>query len=100
MKDLKETKDLMVSSNYQDRFIAEYWQLKIRYEKLKNMCDKWDSGKLDFTPTCQRFIYDAQLTYMESYMHILQKRAELEKIDLLKGEKENEEHYKTTIKMD
>ncbi len=87
MKELKETKDLMVSSNYQDRFIAEYWQLKIRYEKLKDICDKWDNGKLDFTPVCQRFIYDAQLAYMESYMHILQRRAELEKIDLLKGGK-------------
>lgn len=25
----------MESDNYQERFIAEYWQTKIRYERLK-----------------------------------------------------------------
>ena len=34
--DLKQTTDLMLSQDYKERFIAEYWQTKIRYEKLKH----------------------------------------------------------------
>ena len=41
---LEETKDLMCSPNYKERFKAEYYQLKIRYEKLKAMCEKWEKG--------------------------------------------------------
>jgi hypothetical protein len=33
--ELKETVELMNSENYKERFIAEYHQVKIRYEKLK-----------------------------------------------------------------
>lgn len=32
MKDLKDTVELMTSSDYKDRFRAEYWQTKIRAE--------------------------------------------------------------------
>ena len=39
---LEETKDLMCSPDYKERFNAEYYQLKIRYDKLKTMCEKWD----------------------------------------------------------
>lgn len=38
--ELKETIELMCSENYKERFIAEYHQVKIRYEKLKNFCNK------------------------------------------------------------
>ena len=43
--ELKDTATLMVSSNYKERFKAEYYQLKIRLEKLKCMLQKWDNGK-------------------------------------------------------
>ena len=33
--ELKDTVGMMSSSDYRDRFKAEYYQLKIRYEKLK-----------------------------------------------------------------
>lgn len=33
---LADTVDLMNSEDYRDRFVAEYIQLKIRYEKLKD----------------------------------------------------------------
>ena len=32
---LNETVDMMCSQDYKERFVAEYWQTKIRYEKLK-----------------------------------------------------------------
>ena len=43
--ELKDTATLMVSSEYKERFKAEYYQLKIRLEKLKCMLQKWDNGK-------------------------------------------------------
>ena len=43
--ELKDTATLMVSSNYKERFKAEYYQLKIRLEKLKCMLQKWDNSK-------------------------------------------------------
>ena len=35
--ELKDTATLMVNSDYKERFKAEYYQLKIRLEKLKCM---------------------------------------------------------------
>ena len=49
---LKDTAKLMVSDDYKDRFRAEYFQLKIRYDKLCAMLNKWDAGTLEFAPTC------------------------------------------------
>ena len=43
MKELKETIELMTSKDYKERFIAEYWQTKIRYEKLKNFCNEYEA---------------------------------------------------------
>lgn len=37
MNELKDTIELMNSSDYKDRFKAEYYQLKIRYTKLHAM---------------------------------------------------------------
>ena len=79
---LEETKDLMCSPDYKERFKAEYYQLKIRYEKLKAMCKKWDKGELDFTPTCPIWIYSIQLRAMQDYLSILEARAEIEGVEL------------------
>lgn len=80
--ELKQTVSLMLSSDYKERFIAEYLQVKIRYEKLLAMCNKWDEGKLEFTPTCSRSLYADQLGYMQAYMSLLEERAKLEGVDL------------------
>lgn len=82
MKELKDTVDGMLSSDYKERFKAEYHQLEIRYNKLDSMVNKWDEGKLDFTPTCPREIYDIQLDSMYEYLKVLQKRAIIENIEL------------------
>lgn len=80
--ELLDTVQLMLSNDYKDRFRGEYFQTKIRYDKLKAMCDKWDNGELDFEPTCDRMIYTTQLIAMESYLGMLSKRAKIEGIDL------------------
>lgn len=82
MKELNETVGAMLSPDYKDRFIAEYYQLKIRHDKLVNMCKLWDEGKLSFTPTCPRSLYNDQLEGMEIYLAVLKERAKLEDIVL------------------
>lgn len=82
MLELKDTVKLMNSGDYKDRFIAEYLQLEIRTRKLKAMLDKWNEGKLPFTPTCPYHFLAAQLQVMEDLLTILKARAKLEEIDL------------------
>lgn len=79
---LEDTVDMMISSDYKERFKAEYYQLVIRYGGLKNMIKKWDNGTLSFTPTCHRNIYDMQLKAMEDYLNVLKARAIKEGVDL------------------
>ena len=81
-EELATTAELMVSSDYKRRFIAEYIQLKNRYEGLKNMIRKWDNDELNFTPTCPREIYDVQLAAMQKYLGVLVERAEMENVDI------------------
>ena len=82
MKELKDTIILMNSSDYKDRFKAEYYQVKIRYNKLQDMINKWDNGLLNFTPTCPREIYNDQLKSMFNYLSILESRAIIENINI------------------
>lgn len=82
MKELKETIEFMTSADYKERFKAEYEQVKIRFEKLKAMLDKWDNGTLEFTPTCNRCIYNFQIKAMGEYIACLETRAILENIVL------------------
>lgn len=83
---LKDTAKLMVSDDYKDRFRAEYFQLKIRYDKLCAMLNKWDAGTLEFAPTCPRNLYDGQMRAMRWYLCVLENRARLEGVDLKGGE--------------
>ena len=80
--ELKDTVELMTSDDYKERFIAEYCQVKIRYGKLKYMLERWDSGLLDFTPTCPRSTYDMQIRAMSDYIAVLEARAVMEGITL------------------
>lgn len=78
--ELKDTVELMNSSDYRDRFLGEYYQNKIRMDKLQMMLDKWDAGQLNFTPTCPRETYDFQIGYMRKLNAILIIRAKMEGI--------------------
>lgn len=82
MEDLKDTIEMMCSSDYKERFIAEWLQTRIRYKNLYKMYIKFRDGKLDFRPNCPLTIFEAQLETMERYLHILEDRAWIEKIDL------------------
>lgn len=82
IKTLKDTVELMNSSDYRERFIAEYQQVVIRYKGLRNMLDKWDRGELEFKPTCPRSTYNMQIKAMTDYIAILEARAVMEGIYL------------------
>ena len=79
---LSQTVDMMTSSDYKERFKAEYAQVVIRYKKLKNILDKWDKNELTFTPTCPRSTYNIQIKAMTDYIAILEARAVMENIIL------------------
>ena len=80
--ELKDTISLMTSEDYKNRFKAEYIQNVVRYKKLKSMLDKWDNGKLDFSPTCPRSTYNIQVKAMTDYIAVLEARAVMENIAL------------------
>lgn len=82
MKELNETIEMMNSADYKERFCAEYWQTKIRYEKLHRMTIRYEAGTLDFNPDCPLALLKEQKAAMGNYLHALEVRAEIEKIDL------------------
>lgn len=88
--ELKETVELMNSEDYKDRFIAEYKQTNIRYEKLKNFCNKIEVeamlGKEVTKHDCPLELLIEQQRYMRLYLSVLEKRALIENVELKKGE--------------
>lgn len=77
-RELAATRNMMISSDYKERFRAEYIQLRNRLLGLKRMLRNWDEGKLNFTPTCPRSIYEVQVENMEGYLNVLERRASIE----------------------
>lgn len=73
---------MMVSFDYKDRFMAEYWQTKHRYNRLHEMLVKADAGTLDFTPTCPLDLLREQKAAMGKYLYALEVRAQIEGINL------------------
>lgn len=82
MIDLKDTIELMTSEDFKDRFKAEYYQTKIRYDKLHKMVVKMEAGTLEFEPTCGIDLFKEQLANMGKYLYVLEIRAQIEGIEL------------------
>lgn len=84
--ELKETVELMNSKDYKERFVAEYHQVKIRYEKLKNFCNKIEVetmlGKEVTKHDCPLELLREQQKYMGLYLSVLEKRALIENVEL------------------
>ncbi len=89
---LVDTIPLMESEDYKERFKAEYYQLTIRIEGLKQMLDKYKNGTLKFTPTCSYALLSKQLKTMEAYAACLEVRATTERIDLIGGRRQDTWH--------
>lgn len=80
--ELRDTIEMMNSGDYKERFKAEYYQVVIRYQKLKSMLDKWDNDQLEFMPTCPRSTYNMQIAAMTDYIAVLEARAVMEGVEL------------------
>lgn len=84
--ELKDTVKGMMSADYKERMAAEYWQTRIRYEKLKNFCNKIEAaetaGRKPPKHDCPVSLLREQQRKMGEYLHILEVRAEMEGIEL------------------
>ena len=86
MYEYKDTVDLMLSDDYKLRFMAEYAQTKIRYEKLKAFANKievaqmmgWEEPEHD----CPVELLREQQKHMGAYLACLEKRAIIEDVAL------------------
>lgn len=90
---LEQTVDLMNSKDYKERFVAEYWQTKIRYEKLKTFNTKIEAAQRtnynierkrveEPKHDCPSDLLRDQQRIMGEYLHILEVRAVIEDVDL------------------
>lgn len=95
---LVNTVPYMLSDNYQERFIAEYWQTKERYERLKSFCNKIEAHQLtksaisngelksvvpDSVPhDCPLTLLRQQQRAMGEYLYALEIRAIIENVEL------------------
>lgn len=79
---LKDTVEMMNSTDYKERFKAEYLQLKIRMDGLAGMLIKMENNMLDFTPHCSYDLLNGQLKAMNLYASYLEERADIEGINL------------------
>ena len=86
-----DTVNAMLSSDYKERFKAEYKQLKIRVKKLNDFCNKIEAarGAAEHRDAVEEPKHDCsfellthQLMVMREYLHDLEIRAVIEKIDL------------------
>ena len=91
MMELKDTVTLMNSEDYKERFKAEYYQTKIRYEKLKAFNTKIEAARrTEYTATeitmpahdCPEGLLQEQQAIMGQYLHLLEVRAVIEGVSL------------------
>ena len=95
--EFKDTIAMMMSEDYKERFKAEYYQTKIRYERLKAFNNKIeaarrtsfaDYGEKDKKTVpmpkhdCPDDMLLQQQRAMDEYLHILEVRAVIEGIEL------------------
>ena len=78
MTNLMETVTLMASENYEDRFRAEYYQLKIRYNKLLRVLANYNYK--DYK--CSKKPSQDQANAMRYYLLVLKCRSYDEGIEL------------------
>lgn len=94
--ELKDTIKLMCSACYKDRFKAEYYQTKERYERLKAFNTKIEAANAtkpcylssdkpiveEPKHDCPTDMLRTQQSIMGEYLHILELRAVIEGIEL------------------
>lgn len=82
--ELKDTTELMQSADWKGRFIAEYLQTKIRYDKLHKLIIKREIGKHGFDTPIPLESWKTQAQHMGMYLYELEKQAAIHGIELPK----------------
>ena len=83
--ELEDTIKYMLSDDYKERFIAEYWQLKIRRDKLNSYIQRIELA-LDYDcidepiHDCPLTLLKDQLYFMDALLDIMDKRRIVEEI--------------------
>ena len=67
---------------WQERMIKEYVELKDRYCKLHRVITQMEAGTCGFKPFCPLGLLQRQAGAMGEYLHVLELRAEIEKVPL------------------
>lgn len=74
--ELKETVDLMMSENRKERLKAEYWQTKLRLERLNAYISRLNAGgEADVDDSVD--VLQAQSTAMHDYLYFLEIRMKM-----------------------
>ena len=86
--EFEETVPLMLSDDYKARFVAEYRQTKIRYERLKKFCNRIEAAMSHPRAVempkhdCDLELLREQQRCMGCYLHTWEIRAVVEHIEL------------------
>ena len=90
--ELRDTIEMMTSDDYKERFKAEYYQTKIRYERLKDFNNRIEASERTAFGNVKCFegpkhdcpfdLLRSQQSVMGEYLHILEVRAVIEGIEL------------------
>ena len=80
--ELEATIPQMLSDDYKERFIAEFKQAFIRFEKLGHFIEYYRAGTLSFIPDCSIELLSTQYSILGAYISILNERARIENINL------------------
>lgn len=80
--ELKDTVELMLSSDFKERFKGEYYQDKNRTECLKKMLEAYKAGTLPFKPKSDYELLYEQYIHMKAKLKVLKERARIEGIEL------------------
>lgn len=73
---------MSVSPDFKDRFRGEYGMLAIRRNALRDAIDGMERGDSAFEPNTPIELFKEQLDIMNAYAKVLEKRSELEGIEL------------------
>ena len=68
--------------DYKKRLLAEYYQVKERYNKLHKLLIKQEAGTLNFELSCPVSLLETQANLMGDYLKVLEIRMEIEKISV------------------
>ena len=80
--DFESTVVGMLSDDYEERFVAEFQQLKIRLEALKRFIGDVEHKKADVELRCPLALLKMQAAQMQKYLNAMIIRAYYEEIEL------------------